>query len=398
MWDGRIRGRLDTYTVTTWQSKINPPGKAEFGLLAALLLLAGGVAGAVWMVIQNAQSVRPVAAHQADQPDEEASESKSSILGLRRTKPETRKPTVAIVADPKAQAAIVALRTTIHDDGKPRKAAKPSEPKVAPNPAAQLDVDGQVVAWDAPEVHMAIKMLDTYRAAKSWREKLPLIHQSGQAQPLMEEYYGSQGLSDPDLAGLVSASNLKIGNRTVLALSYSSSERLNKIVHANFWRGADGLRLDWESLVGFSGRGMGSFRASHCTRPTVFRVLAVTDDYFNFEFTDAKKYLSLRLYNPTGEDYLHGYCLRDSADGRKLVEILGNSFDPTSALASRNGLRPQTTGHFPITVELAFPEDAQSDRCVKIEKFVSPWWLALDVEKQATAALERENSGDATVH
>lgn len=301
-----------------------------------------------------------------------------------------RKAAVTIVADPKAQAALVQLRTIIPDDGKPRKAAKPPEKKVEPGPVAQLDVDGQVVEWDSPEVRTAVGLLKQYRAAKFWKDKLPLVYQPGQAQPLMEEFYGSQGLADPALTGMVSASNLRIGNRSVLALSYSSGDRLNRIVHANFWRASDGLRLDWESFVGFSGKGMGAFRASHCAEPTVFRVLAVPDDYYNFEFIDTQKYLSLRLYSPSGEDYLHGYCTRDSADGKKLVEILWGSFDSSPAMAGRNGQRSQANGHFPITVQLAFPEKAQSDRCVKIEKFVSPWWLALDVEKQTTAAVKAD--------
>lgn len=299
-----------------------------------------------------------------------------------------RKVSVTIVADPKTQAALAELRHIIPDDGKPRKAAKAPEKIVIATPAPQLDVDGQVVDWDSTEVRAAVDLLKQYREAKQWKEKLPLVYQSGQAQPLMEEFYGSQGLADPAVSGLISASNMKIGNRNVLALTYSSGDRLNRVVHVNFWRAADGLRLDWESFVGFSGKGMGSFRASQCAVPTVFRVLAMPDDYYNFEFSDSKKYLCLRLYSPNGGDYLHGYCARDSADGKKVVQILGDSLNANSAMASGNGLRSQVNGHFPITVQIAFPEKAQSDRCVMIEKFVSPWWLALDVEKQTTAALE----------
>ena len=391
LFDELFHGSLDAQPVKKWQPKTNLSGKAELGLLAALLLLASSVAGAVWFVVQNNKPSGSAAIHQPDEYETDTTPPASPTIRPVPPRPESRKPAVTIVSDPKAEAAITALRTIIPEDKEPRKAAKASETKVAAASAAQLDVDGQVVDWDSPEVRAAIGLLNSYRTGKSWREKLPLIHQPGQAQLLMEEFYGSQGLIDPALAGMISASNLKIGNRSVLAVSYTCGDRLNGIVHANFWRDPEGLRLDWESFVGFSGKGMGSFRVSRLTKPTVFRVLAVPDDYYNFEFADSKKYLSLRLYSPSGEDYLHGYCPRDSADGRKLVEILGESFDPTIATLGGNGMiSPQRGLHFPITVELAFPENAQSDRCVKIEKFISPWWLALDVEKLTTASIEVE--------
>lgn len=381
------------HSVTSRRSSTYQSGKAELGLLAALFLLVGLVAGAVWLVVQNSRTSQNGAIVKK-RSTEQRTNAVVSMEHTRKPRSGEWKTTVTIVEDTKAQAAIAEMRTIRPDDGRVARAAETQQSKAVQAPVAQLEVDGQVIGWDSPEVRSAVELLKQYQAAKLWKDKLPLVHQSGQAQPLMEEYYGSQGQSDPEIAGLVSASNLRIGNRSVLALSYSSGDRLNRLVHANFWRSSEGLRLDWESFVGFSGKGMGSFRANHTTEPTVFRVLAVPDDYYNFEFTDSKKYLSLRLYSPGGDDYLHGYCARDSADGKKVLEILGDSAASNSSTASRNGLRSQMNGHFPITVQIAFPENAQSDRCVRIDKFVSPWWLALDVEKQTTAALETGTASD----
>ncbi len=368
-------------------------GRAELGLLAALLVFAGGIGALVWAVIQN---------HTPQTASSEAT-TRGFSAGSSQGDPKPadnapRRPSVTIVADPQAQTALEKLRQISPGEGKQSKPKKadvlPANEHAAP-PAPQLAVDGQVVNWDSPEVIAAVQLLKKYGAAKSWKDKLPLVHESGQVRPLMEEYYGSQGAVDPTLNGGISASNIKIGKRDVLALSYSSSERLNMMVHANFWRNPEGLRLDWESFVGFSGKPMAAFRAGHCAEPTVFRVLAVLDDYFNFEFADAARYLSLRLYSPNGQDYVHGFCTRDSPDGRKLLELLDGTPGSRLAAGAANGLRSQAGSHFPITVRLAFPENAQSDRCVKIEKFVSPWWLALDAETQSTAALESFTPTDA---
>jgi hypothetical protein len=367
----------------------NQPGKAELGLLAALFLFGGGVAGALWVVVRSDQLSEPVAAD----PPKDAQQPRSMSPSVRPARPgePALKTSVTIVADPQAQSALAKLRKIMPDDGTAAQSAKPPEKTVEARPVAQFDVDGQQIDPQSAEARKAAELLKQYLAAKSWQEKLPLIYQSAQTRPLMEEFYGSQGLADPVLQGKISATDMKIGPRNVLTLSFVSGDRLDRVVHASFWRTSDGLRLDWESFVGFSGKGMGAFRATRCTQPTVFRVLALSDDYYNFEFADSKKYLCLRLYSPGGDDYLHGYCARDSAEGKKLVEILGDNFNPQSAVASRNALRAQASGHLPVTVNLAFPENAQSDRCVKIEKLVSAWWLALDVEKQTTAAM----AGDA---
>jgi hypothetical protein len=385
LFDNQFRGTFATLPVNSRRSNRNQAGKAEFGLLLALFLFGGGVAGALWFVVKSDHRSAPVAAA----PPKEAQQPRSMSPVVRPAMPgePARRTSVTIVADPQAQSALAKLRKITPDEGTAPKSAKPPEIKVEAPPVAQFDVDAQQIDSQSAEARRAADLLKQYLAAKSWQEKLPLVYQSAQARPLMEEFYGSQGLADPVLEGKISATDIKVGTRNVLTLSFVSGDRLDRVVHASFWRTTAGLLLDWESFVGFSGKGMGAFRASRYTQPTVFRVLALPDDYYNFEFTDSKKYLCLRLYSPGGEDYLHGYCVRDSTDGKKLVEILGDHSDSQTAIPSRNGLRPQASGHLPITVNLAFPENAQSDRCVKIEKFVSPWWLALDVEKQTTASM-----------
>lgn len=380
--------------VTTRRIIFTRSGKAEFGLLAALLVLLGGVGGLIWLVIKNYHEPQPVA---VDRPGKEKPAAAPAPIEHKPQPGLTKSRTsVTIVADPKTQEALDVLRKSAVDDSKPLKITKKKE--ASPEPAkkadlaADLQIDGQVIDLDSPEVQDALTILKRYVGMKAWKDKLTLVHQSAEVGPLMQEFYGSQGLADPVLTGLISATNMRVGNLWVLALSFGCGDRLNMVVHANFHRSPAGLRLDWESFVGFSDKSMSEFRATRSIAPVVFRVLAVPDDYYNFEFGDASKYLSVRLYNPNGDDYVHGYCLRESSEGKKLVQILGDSARSSSVAASGNGLRAQSNGHFPITVQLAFPEKSQSDRCVRIDKFISAWWLALDVEKQTTAAVKAGDS------
>ncbi|MBX7207541.1 MAG: hypothetical protein K1X78_04495 [Verrucomicrobiaceae bacterium] len=366
-------------------------GRAEYGLLAALLVLVGSVGGVIWFVVKNHRERLPVA---VDRPQKNRTIERPPLAPVKPPPPGLTKSrsSVTIVADPKTLAALDALRKSAVDDSKPLRITKRTEESAEqvkkPDFAGELQIDSKEINVESAEVRASIDLLKKYFAATSWKEKLPQVYQSAEVGPLMHEFYGSQGKADPVLTGLISASNVRVGDQKVLSLAFGCSDRLDMLVRANFHRCPEGLRLDWESFVGFSGKEMKEFRATRSTQPTVFRVLAVSDDYYNFEFAEAEKLLSVRLYNPAGDDYVHGYCARDSAEGRKLVQVLGDSSRSVPGTASGNGMSLESGGHFPITVEIAFPEKAQSDRCVRIDKFVSAWWLALDVEKQATAALK----------
>lgn len=161
----------------------------------------------------------------------------------------------------------------------------------------------------------------------------------------MERLYGSQGLKDADLGEFVSDSDLRVGKRRVISLSFRCVGRLNMTAHISFHCAPSGLLLDWESMVGFSNWSFGEFRSEKFARPTVFRVLAAADDYYNFEFAEAKEYFSLKLYFPGGDDYLNSYCERDSPTGKKLVEVIGNASKERVISSSLAGSYVGISGH-----------------------------------------------------
>ena len=126
-------------------------------------------------------------------------------------------------------------------------------------------------------------------------------------------------------------------------------------------RNADGrFVLDWTSYVGFSQMGWGDFKKDRTTTSTLFRTFATSSDYYNYEFTDRKKYLSVNLLSPDGLVSLHGFCERATPIGTALSHTLSRSNTMSG-----------------IVVRLAFPERAESDHCVWIRQFVSDRWLVL---------------------
>ncbi len=117
-----------------------------------------------------------------------------------------------------------------------------------------------------------------------------------------------------------------------------------------------GLKIDWESWVGWSEMPWEEFLASKPTTGRVFRLNLSPTDYYNFAFSDDQKWQAYRLQSPDGEHSIYGYAERDSAVG----------------YASRC---PPDSKQMALMLALKFPENATSDNQVLIEKFVAEGWV-----------------------
>jgi hypothetical protein len=79
-------------------------------------------------------------------------------------------------------------------------------------------------------------------------------------------------------------------------------------------------------------------------------------DYYNYEFTDRKKYLCWKLTSPDGKHTIYAYSLQATH-----LKFLANRYSSNKAL--------------PITVRVAFPEKAESNECVILSEIVEEDWL-----------------------
>ena len=130
----------------------------------------------------------------------------------------------------------------------------------------------------------------------------------------------------------------------------------------NFGDG-DRLVIDWESFVAYCERSFSALSQEKPIRPVLMRGMAKIDDYYNYEFSDSKTYLSLKLDSADGDEAVHAFCRRDSEMGRWLINDLGA--DAASSL---------TKGY---ALWVAFPKDAQSNRCLNLVQIVAGRWLSV---------------------
>lgn len=118
----------------------------------------------------------------------------------------------------------------------------------------------------------------------------------------------------------------------------------------------DGLKIDWESWVGWSEMPWIDFLKIKPTEPKLVRVMLKWVDYYNFDFFDEKKWRAYRLTSPDGETMLYGYAARNSLLDQRL----------------RPG-EPGTT--VAVMLKIHFPENAQKDNQVIIDEYVSDGWV-----------------------
>ncbi len=123
-----------------------------------------------------------------------------------------------------------------------------------------------------------------------------------------------------------------------------------------FFPTPEGVRIDWESWVGWSEMPWGEFIRARPTDAKLFRVILGPVDYYNFNFTDDRKWRSYRLVSPDGEHSLYAYVEHGSA----LDERIRPSPDQKQ---------------IPLTLSLRYPPDASSPNQVLVEKWHADGWV-----------------------
>ena len=197
--------------------------------------------------------------------------------------------------------------------------------------------------------------------ASTWQDKLNYVHQPERVAPAMKDYYEVQKKTDPPGSTLQVCKLHEADGLEFIYLGYNSTGQ-RPFLEIALRRESDGsFKLDWESYVGASGMAWQQFTDSRPSNPVTFRVYADLADYYNYEFTDDKKFLSLRLESPDGGGRLYGFLDKNAETSHKLFSKL---------FAGQR--------HLTLTVKLAYPPNPLSRDCVRITQLISDRWLLND--------------------
>lgn len=233
-----------------------------------------------------------------------------------------------------------------------------ADSKVKPDPDSALASPNPVLS-DAAFLTAAEPLAKKFLEATRVDDLVPLIRNSGESGPRVAAYY-SEGRVKAEGMSTFNSQNeiIRDGNSYMVGVvTRDFEEKAMAFVNT-----PDGLRIDWESWVGWSEMGWESFVESKPTVPKLFRVNLTKVEYYNMAFGDDTKWQSHRLLSPDGMHAIYGYSERGSV------------------LNSQLHVPPESTSAT-YTLMLRFPEgDASRDQVI-IDQVVSEGWV-LDKEKE----------------
>ena len=205
--------------------------------------------------------------------------------------------------------------------------------------------------------------MEPFWKAGTWQDKLAFVHRPERAAALMKNFYEKQESHETRGRVLEICQLMRVDGFDFIHLGYGGDDPAQPVEVALRKESNGGYKLDWESYVGASEIGWTQFVTERAAKPALFRVHAQTEEYFNYEFSDEKKYVCARLESPDGKTVLYGYAEKGTDIASKL----------TSALAKQ----PKRAT---LTLKLVFPEHAQSKDCVVITEVLADRWFLLPSE------------------
>ena len=228
---------------------------------------------------------------------------------------------------------------------------KVEEPTAAPAPSIDLPLE-----MNRNQTELLAEMqplVKGFLEATTVDEILPFVRNREKMEQKIRAYYPDGRIDAPGMTAFNTASNLafrdKLASVAVRTNDFSSKQ-------VAFIRTNDGLKIDWESFVGWSEMPWEDFLAKKPTKPAVFRASLRVVDYYNFSFSDEKKWQAYQLRSPDGQQVVYGYVKRDSAADKRL--------------------RPaETNGGNLVTVSLKFPLGESSKNQVLIEEILADGWV-----------------------
>ena len=211
---------------------------------------------------------------------------------------------------------------------------------------------------DAAFLAAAEPIAKKFMEAKKAEEIIPLVRNPEIVAPRINQFYPNSEITPVGLSAFNPQNEVVRGDSTYMVGVRTRDFEDRAMAFVNT---PDGLRIDWESWVGWSEMTWEQFLKTKPTTPQLFRVSLNKVDYYNMAFSDEGKWQSHRLLSPDGMASIYGYAERGSITNSKLH------------------IPPEATSA-PFTLMLRFPDSGDSRDQVIIDKVLTEGWV---LEKDA---------------
>ncbi|MEM8953281.1 MAG: hypothetical protein AAGD22_03930 [Verrucomicrobiota bacterium] len=247
-----------------------------------------------------------------------------------------------------------------------RSSKSPAPPTLSDNPSKTPDGQATIVNLTAFTPQMR-SVVETFSTATSIDDLLKICRDPERVAPLIHDHYSRNSFQPMTIKEFALGDSLVIeqdqdSGREFVYVGYETSDFNSKVVCLEIVDGQ--FKLDWESAVGYCEMSWDDFKQTRPPDPTLFRIVAMANDYYNYEFDDAETWAGYSILDGQGNPQLYGFVRRDSAEYEGILTALNET---QSAW---------------LVVRLKFPENAQSNSCVEITDVVHDRWvLGLHVER-----------------
>lgn len=258
-------------------------------------------------------------------------------------------------AEPAPQANSAATKLAAVPKGQPvePEAAQPTI-RIPKNMSINQALEGH----DSPDrFYISHEVAENFLKAKTLEERVKLVRNQSQDLPHMQRYYEKHPdevyeFSNIDVIPIETINPQYCGFRITML---DGAVRL-----LGLERTVDGYRVDWPSWVVYSEMDFEEMREKRPELPVLCRVFAVTDDYYNYDFADARRFHCYRLETPNSNALpLYGYVDKQSPMASEMARI--------QELARG--------GKLPLVVRLAYPAKSKNPNQVWITDLVSNGWM-----------------------
>lgn len=235
-------------------------------------------------------------------------------------------------------------------------------------PAVRPEIDGE----SDDELQSALAATEAFFAAEDWKDLARIVRHRERVLPMLESYYSRP---DAKLPRLAPDSQLRreflvdYGGGDVVAFSFRwENGDLGSIALVKDKAGQ--FRPDWETAVAYSEMSLEQIKAERPTDPQMVRIYVQADEYFNYEFSDDRKWRCFRITDRDSDTVLFGYAEINSPVEQELSTML------------------KLEQRVPAIVKLAFTPDSKAPDCVLITEFIQRDWFVPDLEETPVAAPE----------
>lgn len=215
--------------------------------------------------------------------------------------------------------------------------------------------DAESETLDIGDLEDAYLVINTFLSTEKLSVLEGMVRTPEVTVPRMRAWYKTHALKASEVKEIGYRHQVRVkGALVIIGVLCSDSYLARTIVLEK----VDGRFLvDWESWVGWGDLDWKELFKQRPTKPVELRVIASKDDYYNREFKDEHKWLSVRLERPGEDRLLYGYI---DSQSPKLMRFRGD-------------LRSGKPAH--VTIKVRYPESAEADNQVIIEEYLQRGWV-----------------------